>query len=163
MLLCVPFEPFFGGLGIKQPIAFDDVESFRVRCAVPVDHGIPSDLDAHGIDDQRVAFIVPHGIAVPGRLHLCRMRLVHAHLAELMIVGIQDKDLVRGLYYLRWAFRKIERWPSRPTLVARVRVADAIDPEFSVLFNDLRRLGLQDRVRIIAVKLEDIAGAVQAA
>src|SRR5215471_11570240 len=134
-----------------------------MRRAVPVDHGIPRDLDAYGIDDQRVAFIAAHGIAVPGRFHLCGMRLVHAHVADLMIVSIKDDDLVRQLHQLRWAIRKNERHPYGPTLVARVRIAYALQPKLSVAFHDLRRLGLEDWVGVIAGKLEDIAGAVGAA
>src|SRR5262249_32666305 len=126
-------------------------------------HGIPPDLDAYGIDDQRVAFIVAHGIAVPGRGHLRRMRLVQAHAADLMIVAIKDGDLVRLLDELRWAIGKNERHPCRPTLVARVRIADAIEAEFTVPFHDLHGLRLQDRIGVIAGKLEDVAGAVRAA
>ena len=156
-------NPSFAASGSKQPISFDHVQSLGVRRAIPVDHGIPPDLHAHGIDNQRVAFIVAHGVAVPGRGHLCRMRLVHAHMADLMIVGIKDGDLVRLLHQLRWAIRKNERHAFGPTLVARVRIAYAVQPEFSVLFHDLRRLRLQDRIGVIAVKLEDVAGAVRAA
>ena len=46
-------------------------------------------------------------------------------------------------------------------MVARVRIADALQPEFTVPFHDLRRLGLQDRIGVIADKLEDVAGAVR--
>src|SRR5882672_12591559 len=104
-----------------------------------------------------------HGIAVPGRGHLRRMRLVQAHVADLMIVAIKDGDLVRLLQQLRWAIRKNERHPCRPTLVARVRIAYAIEPEFTVPFHDLHRLRFQDRIGVVAGKLEDVAGAVQPA
>src|SRR6266436_3380801 len=103
-----------------------------MRRAIPVDHGIPPDFDAYGIDDQRVAFIVTHGIAVPGRGNLRRMRLVQTHAANLLIVAIKDDDLVRLLQQLRWAIRKNERHPSRPALVARVRIAYAVKAKVGV-------------------------------
>src|SRR3981189_669547 len=101
-----------------------------------------------------------HGIAVPGRGHLRRMRLVQAHVADLMIVAIKDGDLVRLLQQLRWAVCENERHPSRTTLVARVRIAYALQPEFTVPFHDLRCLRPQDRIGVIAGKLEDVASAV---
>ena len=103
MLRCVPFEPLFRGLVIKQPISFDDMQSLRVRRAIPIDHGKRPDLNAHGVDDQRVVFVMAHGIAVPGRGHLSRMRLIQAHVTDLMIVAIQYDDLIRRLQHLRWA------------------------------------------------------------
>ena len=39
MFLRVAIEPLFRGFGIKQPIAFDDMQSLGVRRAVPIDHG----------------------------------------------------------------------------------------------------------------------------
>jgi hypothetical protein len=76
------------------------------------------------------------------------MRLVQAHVADLMIIGIKDGDLVRLLQQLRWAIRENERHPCGPTLVARVRIAYPLQPEFTVPFYDLRRLGLQDRIGV---------------
>ena len=35
MLLCIAFEPGFGGVGGEQLISFDDVQSLRVRRAAP--------------------------------------------------------------------------------------------------------------------------------
>ena len=64
---------------------FHEVQGFSVRRAKPVDHGEPADLDAHGIDQQFVAFVMADRIPIPGRGHLSRVRLVHPHLSELMI------------------------------------------------------------------------------
>src|SRR2546430_16584866 len=100
-----------------------------MRRAIPVDHGITPDFDAYGIDDQRVAFIVTHGIAVPGRGDLRRMGLVQTHAANLLIVAIKDDDLVRQLQQLRWAIRKNERNPPSPTWVTRVGRTYPMDPE----------------------------------
>src|SRR3984957_8215391 len=80
-----------------------------------------------------------------------------------MIVAIKYGDLVRCLQQHRWALGKDERPTRGPTLIARVRVADALEPEFSVLFHDLHRLRLQDRIGMVSDKLEDVAGPVRPA
>src|SRR6516165_5698877 len=80
-----------------------------------------------------------NGIAVPGRGHLSRMRLIQTHVTDLMIVAIQYDDLIRRLQQLRWAIRKNERHPSRPALVAWIRIADAFQRDFAVLFHKLHR------------------------
>ena len=90
-----------------------------MRRAIPVHRGKGADLDPHGVYDQRVAFVMTHGIAIPGRRHLSRMRLVQAHVTNLMIVVIEDDDLVGLLQDLDGTTRKNKRHPSRPTLVAR--------------------------------------------
>ena len=59
--------------------------------AVKVHHGKRSDLDSHRIDHQRIAFVMADGIPIPGRRHLRRMRLVHAHIADLMIVDVEEE------------------------------------------------------------------------
>jgi hypothetical protein len=56
--------------------------------------------DPHGVDHQRVAFKMAHRIPIQGRLHLRGMRLVHAYLAEFMILFVQKRDLVRLLQQL---------------------------------------------------------------
>jgi len=43
---------------IEQPIFFDDMQSRALRRAEPVDHGKGTGLDAHRVDDQRVAFVM---------------------------------------------------------------------------------------------------------
>src|SRR6516162_8828624 len=126
ILLGVPFESLFGGCVIDHPISFDDVQSRCVRSAIPVDHGPRSDLDPYRVDDQHIAFIVPHRIPIPGRRHLRRMRLVQAGLTDLMIVIIEARDLVRLLHQLRCPTRKGERDASWPTLGARSGIADAL-------------------------------------
>src|SRR5580700_2929814 len=100
MLFCGPFYCFHRGLIIKQPVTFDKVKGFSVGRAEPVDHGKPSDLDAHGIYHQFVALIMANGIPIPRRRHLRWMRLIHAYLTELMIKGVKDSDLVRLLKHL---------------------------------------------------------------
>jgi hypothetical protein len=46
------------------------------------------DLDADGVDHQRVALVMADGIPIPRRRYLRRMRLVHAHVADFMIERI---------------------------------------------------------------------------
>src|SRR5271168_2224068 len=96
------------------------MQSLRVRRSIPVHHSKWPDLDPHGVYDQDVAFVMAHGIAIPGRRRLCRMRRIHPHVTDLMIVAIKNGDLVRLLDQLSCATRKNERHPSGPTLVAGV-------------------------------------------
>ena len=96
ILVCVPFHAFFRGVVIEKPISFDDVQSRGVWRAKPVDHGKGPDLEPHCVYYQRVPFIVAHGIPVPGWRYLGGMRLVHAHMADLMIIVIKESDLVRA-------------------------------------------------------------------
>src|SRR5215467_10173305 len=90
--------------------------------AVPIDHGKRSDLDPNGVDDQRVAFIMADRISIPGWRHIRRMRLVQAHLAELMIKGIKNGDFGRSLENLHSKICNNERHLLGPTLVARGRI-----------------------------------------
>src|SRR5713101_2161710 len=72
---------FLGGFVVHEPVTLDHVQRLRVRGAETVDHGIRPDLDPHGVDHQRVAFVMTNGIPVGGRNDICGMRLVHAYLA----------------------------------------------------------------------------------
>jgi hypothetical protein len=76
------------------------------------------DFDTYGVDHQCVAFIMPDGIPIPGRRHVRRMRLVHAHMTDFMIIGIQNGDLVRALDHLHSNVPENKRQASGPTLVA---------------------------------------------
>src|SRR5258708_19455589 len=69
------------------------MQSLRVRRAEAVDHGIRPKPDPDGVDDQSIAFVMADGISVYGRNHLCGMRLIHPHLAEIIIVLVDDGDL----------------------------------------------------------------------
>jgi hypothetical protein len=54
-----------------------------VRRAKQVDYGKRTiGPNANGVDDQRIAFVMADGIAMPGWPHLRRMRLIHAHAAD---------------------------------------------------------------------------------
>src|SRR5207253_7594520 len=128
--------------------------------AIPVHCGKGPDLDSHSIYHQRVAFVMANGIAKPGRRHVDGMRRVQAHMADLMIVVIKNGNLVRLLQDQDGATCKHEWHPSRPTLVARARKSNASERHFAELLHDLRCLRLQDRIGVIADKLEEIADAV---
>src|SRR5580692_10089417 len=98
------------------------MQALSVGRAEPVEHRKPSDLDAYGIYNQLVPFIMADGIPIPGRRHLCRMRRVHAHLTELMIEGVKEGDFVRLLEQLHSIIGKNERHSFGPTLIARSRI-----------------------------------------
>src|SRR6266550_240500 len=95
------------------------MQSRAVRCAVPVNHGKRPDPDSHG-----VAFVVANRISIPAGRDLSGMLYVHAHMADLMINGIENGDLVGLLEDLQSIGRKNEWHPSGPTLVARSRIAE---------------------------------------
>jgi hypothetical protein len=46
------------------------MHSLREWRAVPIEHGIGANFEAHRIDDQRIAFVRPDRIAILGRSHL---------------------------------------------------------------------------------------------
>src|SRR5258705_417280 len=50
---------------VDQPVTFDDVHRLALRRAETVNLGISIGLDAHGVDDQRVAFPMSDRIAHP--------------------------------------------------------------------------------------------------
>src|ERR1700686_5370009 len=74
-----------------------------------------------------------------------------------MIVVIKDVDLVRLRQDLDCTARKNKRHTSGPTLVARAREAHSGQRYFAELLDDLRRPRLQDRIGVIADKLEEVA------
>jgi hypothetical protein len=71
-------------------------------------------LDPYAVDHQRVAFVMADGIPIPGWRHARRMRLVHTHVADFVIVGIEDRDLVRLLEHLHPDIPQNEGHPSGP-------------------------------------------------
>ena len=61
------------------------------------------------------------GVPVPRCRYLSRMNLVEVYMADLVIVFIKDRDLVRLLEYLDSHIIKDEGHTFGPTLVARGR------------------------------------------
>src|SRR6516164_6030883 len=99
------------------------MQALSVGRAEPVEHRKTSYLDAYGINNQLVPFIMSNRIAIPGRRHLCRMRLVHTHLAKLMIEGVKEGDFFWLLKHLHSKIRENEGHSFWPTLVAWSRIA----------------------------------------
>jgi hypothetical protein len=72
ILLCVSFEALLHGFVIEQSIPCHHVQPRRVGCAVPVKHGANGPTLPHGVDDERVAFVVAYGISILGRVACAR-------------------------------------------------------------------------------------------
>jgi hypothetical protein len=104
-----------------------------------------------------------NGITVPGRRHRRGMRGIHAHMADFMIVRIDDDDLVRLLDQLHADIPNDKRDASRPTLPARARGRHPARFDLAELPDELRCLWLQDRVGVIADKPIEVAGAAPVA
>jgi hypothetical protein len=69
-----------------------------VRRAKQVDHGKRTiGPNADGVDHQRVAFVMADGIAMPRWPHLRRMRLIHAHASDFMILVEKHHDLAKAV------------------------------------------------------------------
>ena len=83
-------------------------------------------------------------------------------LPGLMIDQIGHGDVVALLEHLHSGGGQHERHPVGPALVARVVKAVMVHRFFAVLLHHGGRLGLQDRIVIIADELEHIAAAVAA-
>src|SRR5216683_1935386 len=111
------------GFVIDQPVSFDHVQSLGERRAVLVDGGERPDLESHGVDHQCVAFVMAHGIPVPGWRHLRGMRLIHTHTPNFMIFVVKHCDLVWLLQQLHCRVRENKGHPFRPTLVAWTWIA----------------------------------------
>src|SRR5438128_4665485 len=79
IFLCITVCRFLGGLVIKQPVAFHDMQGWAVRRAVHIDHCKWPDFDPHGVDHQCIAFIMADGIPIPGWYYIRRMSLVHGN------------------------------------------------------------------------------------
>ena len=87
------------------------------------------------------------------------MRLVQAHLAELMIEGVKDRDLVGPLEQVHSIIDKNEWHLLGPTLVARGRIALPGQRNLAEPLHHFCRPGLQDRIGVIADQLVDTANA----
>jgi hypothetical protein len=101
----------------------------------------------------RVAFVVADRIPMPGWRHLRWMSLVHAHVADLMIVVAKDDDFVRLLQQFDSAARENERHPTRSTLVARTRKADTGQRYFAGPLHNLRRVRLPPGIMLLSLRV----------
>jgi hypothetical protein len=69
------------------PLGWDMLDEAHHTINVVTEHGKRPGLDPHGVDHQRVAFVVADGTPIPGRSHLCGISLVQAHVADFMWDG----------------------------------------------------------------------------
>jgi hypothetical protein len=99
-------------------------------------------------------------IPIPGRLHLRRMRLIHAHASDIRPLVVNDRDLVRLLEHLHSEVLVDIRHGFGPTLVGRTRKSHARQRDFAVLLHDCGRPWFQDRIGVIADQLVVVAHAV---
>jgi hypothetical protein len=109
--------------------AMDEQERQQIierAVAVHVDHGERPNLDPHRVDHQGVAFVTGHGITIPGRRHFGGMRLVQAHVADFMILVVDDRDLVWLLKNQHCEILIDVRYRFGPTLVGRARKRDPL-------------------------------------
>ena len=93
-----------------------------------IEHGKRSvGLDPHRIGHERVIFVMPNRISVPGRRDLCGMRLVQSHHAKFVIAKIEEDDSVWQLQHLHAVLEKDVRYPGGPALLARGRIGPACE------------------------------------
>src|SRR5262249_15770289 len=76
ILFSLPLPTVLCGILIDEPVSLDDMQGRRERRPIPVHRGIGPYSDPYGVDNQCVAFVMAHGVAIPARCHPCRMRLV---------------------------------------------------------------------------------------
>jgi hypothetical protein len=107
------------------------------------------DPDPHGVDHQGVTLVMADGIPVPGRRQLRWMLLVHAHVADFVILVEEHHGLVRQLEHPHCHVFEKERHRFRPAGVGRVRIGHAGEREFALFPHNLRRPGLQNRILVI--------------
>src|SRR5260370_886285 len=128
------------------------------RGAIHINDGKRSvGLNPNGVDHQSIAHVVAHGIPIPGWRHVCWMSLVHAYVADRVILVIKDRDLARLLEHLHSEIPKNVWDGFGPTLVARDRSGDAAQLDLALLPHGLCRPWFQDRIGIIAHKLAAVA------
>ena len=89
------------------------------------------------------------------------MRLVHAHVPDLVVIGIEDRDPVRPLQHLHADVPQDKWHAAGPALVARRRIGHAGRRDFTVLSDDIRSVRLEDRVRIVADELVVVAAPLR--
>src|ERR1700676_5189330 len=88
------------------------------------------------------------------------VRLVHAHLAELMIMMIKDDCPVRLLEHLDLEVPEDIRYRLLQTLVVRVGKTPAGQGYLAAPLDDLRSLRLQDWIGVVADQLVEVARAI---
>ena len=108
----------------------------------------------------RVALVMADGIPVPRGRYMLRMGLVHAHVPDIVIICVKDRDFVFLLQHLHTDVPKHEGNAARPTPVAGRRIGNFFLGNFAVLFHHLGRLGFQDRVGEVAHQLGKVTHTI---
>jgi hypothetical protein len=93
---------------------------------------------------------------------MLRMRAVHMHVADIVIVCVKDRDFVLLLQHLHADVPKHEGHAAGPALVAGRGIGNLFLGKFAVLLHHLGRLGFQNRVGEVAHQLGNVAHAVGA-
>src|SRR5947208_15699371 len=89
------------------------------------------------------------------------MRLVHADLAEFMILFVNERELVRPLQHLEPKILVNEWYGLWPALVGRARSNLAGQRDVAVLLDGFGRPRLQDRIAVVADQVVVVAGALE--
>src|SRR5215469_12633659 len=94
---------------------------------------------------------------------ILRMRAVHAHVADMHVLIVEDADIAaRGRqHYEAELHRQSERRRHRPALILRVRKSLAGDGEIALLLHHSGGPGRQDRIAIVADEPPGIGLAVR--
>src|SRR5215471_9343080 len=148
------------GSTVDQANAFDEVQRFAVGRSIIVDHGIAPELYADGVDDERVAFIMPDRVSCPRGFDSSRVLRVQPHASNLLIADIENRDLALLLHDLH-----LQRSPGirrRPgcALVGGSREVHARAGDLAGVTDSGCSVRAQDRVRIIADAHVESAGLI---
>jgi len=83
---------YVDGIFVRHTKTLDDVQLVGVRRAVIVDEAQRVVEQRNGIDDQRIAFVVADGFAVPAGLWVFRMRHIQIDVPRLIIAAPDDQN-----------------------------------------------------------------------
>ncbi len=136
-----------------------------LRDAEAVNRSKSVGLDAHGVDDQRVALPTTDRIAHGRGRQIRRMGAIQTNVADIVVLTINNGDTaVAFRQHLEAELHcEGERRRDRTALVLRIGKALARNGELALLPHDRRRRGRENRIVIVADQLAGIAGAVRTA
>ena len=89
--------------------------------------------------------------------------LVHAHVAHLIALAVDHRDVIGRLEHLHQEIPKHVWHAARPALIAGRRIALAGERYIAVLLDHFGRLGLQNRIGVIADQRLEIGHAIATA
>ena len=88
------------------------------------------------------------------------MRLVHADAAGFVALAVDHRDVILRRQHLHREVPEDVRHALGPALIARRRIADARARQLAVLLHNLRGVGLQDGIGVIADQLLKVRDAI---